>query len=155
MGKMHIRPSTLREAAAFVAQHHRHSAPPKGHRWSIKAVHHDLTVAVAVVGRPLARMLDEEGVAEVLRVCAAPDAPKGVNSMLYAACWRAWREMGGTKMLTYTLQEESGASLRALKQQGWRRAAAVRPHSKGWDRGDRPQVADPIYQAPKVRWEVE
>lgn len=38
-------------------------------------------------------------------------------SMLYGAAWRATKAMGYRKLITYTLPEEGGASLRAA---GWR-----------------------------------
>lgn len=150
-----IRPITLRASNAFVVEHHRHSRPVVGCRFCISAVSDEQVVAVAIAGRPLARRLDNGTTAEVPRMCAVPGAQKGVNSMLYAACWRAWREMGGRKMLTYTLQSESGDSLRGLKQQGWRQAAELDGNSAGWVRNDGPRENRPIYAQPKYRWEVE
>jgi hypothetical protein len=32
---LEIRPITLRAAAAFIAQHHRHNKPPRGHKFSV------------------------------------------------------------------------------------------------------------------------
>jgi hypothetical protein len=87
-------------------------------------------------------------------MCARDGAPKGVNSMLYAACWRAWREMGGQRMLTYTLQSEPGASLKGLRQQGWRVVAEVAGNERGWVRSDGHRENRPIYARPKWRWEV-
>ena len=34
---LHIVPITLRDAQAYVEQHHRHHGPPRGHLWSIGA----------------------------------------------------------------------------------------------------------------------
>jgi len=150
-----VRPITLKAANAYVALHHRHSRPVAGCRFCISAVDGDVVVAVAIVGRPVARAMDDGATAEVLRMCATAEAPKGVNSMLYAACWRAWREMGGTRMLTYTLQSESGASLRGLKQQGWRPVAELSGRPLGWVRSDGARQNHAIYAEPKIRWEVK
>lgn len=151
---MIVRPTTLRAANDFVKSHHRHNKPVRGCRFCISAVEGVEIVAVAIVGRPLARPLDDGATAEVLRMCAIDGAPKGVNSMLYAACWRAWREMGGRKMLTYTLQSESGSSLKGLKEQGWRRVAEADGRERGWVRSDGHRDNQPIYAEPKFRWEV-
>lgn len=120
----------------------------------MSAVESGDVVAVAIVGRPLARHFDDGVTGEVLRMCAREDAPKGANSMLYAACWRAWREMGGQRMLTYTLQSESGASLKGLKQMGWRMVYEAPGNSRGWVRNDGKRENRPIYAEPKYRWEV-
>lgn len=100
-----------------------------------------------MVGRPVARALDERGTAEVTRCCVLDDAPKGACSKLYAACFRAWAAMGGTCMVTYTLDRESGASLRGA---GWVPEASVRPGS--WDRKGRRRRRQPVYGEPKTRW---
>jgi hypothetical protein len=54
---------------------------------------------------------------EVTRCCVKMEAPKGTPSALYGACWRAARALGWRRLVTYTLQSESGASLRGA---GWR-----------------------------------
>lgn len=150
--KLTLIPLTLKDANSFVAAYHRHSKPTIGHKFSIGAAVNGL-VGVAIVGRPIARLLDDGWTAEVLRTCCSPDAPKNTNSFLYGACWRAWRAMGGRKIITYTLQGESGASLRGS---GWRAIAQVTPHS-GWNREKlgRLREFDPISQQAKIRWEVQ
>lgn len=93
--------------------------------------------------------------AEVLRVCTSPEAPKNAVSCLYGACWRVWREMGGQRLLTYTLQEETGSS---LKGAGWRRVAEVRATESNWRKSDHLSESrkfDPRSSGrPKYRWEV-
>lgn len=119
---MKVRPITFRAACSFIADHHRHNKPPAGHRFSIALFDVcdlfdvDEVIGVVVVGRPVARHLDDGVTAEVTRLCVVDRAQKGACSMLYRAAWRAWKEMGGQKMVTYTLQSESGASLRGA---GW------------------------------------
>lgn len=144
-------PMTLGQANAYVFAHHRHNRPVVGHRFSIGCVEDGDLVGVAIVGRPVARMLDDGTTAEVVRVCAREDGPKGVCSMLYAACWRAWRAMGGTRLVTYTLASESGASLRGA---GWRTVAEVSVRSKPWHGPDRQREFQDVYAQPKLRWEA-
>ena len=53
---LRIVPITLRDAQAYVEQHHRHHGPPRGHLWSIGATDDSgQLVGVAIVGRPVAR----------------------------------------------------------------------------------------------------
>ena len=144
---MNLTPLTIREASVFVAEHHRHNKPPLGARFCIGAVEDGELVGAAIVGRPVARMLDKRGVAEVLRVCVRDGAPRNANSFLYAACWRAWRAMGGTRLITYTLQSESGESLRGA---GFRVIGEVKPREKPWCGPDRQREFQPIYNELKL-----
>lgn len=107
-------PVTLEEANAFVRQHHRHHDARLGHRFSIGATDGKRLVGVAIVGRPVARRLDQRLVVEVNRCCT--DGTRNACSFLYGAAARAAQNMGFAAILTYTLDEEGGASLRAL---GW------------------------------------
>jgi hypothetical protein len=72
-------------------------------------------VGVAMVGRPVARAFDDGRTLEVNRSCT--DGTKNANSMLYGAAWRAAKALGYTRLITYTQEGESGASLRGA---GWR-----------------------------------
>lgn len=69
----------LREANDFVERWHRHSARTSndGGKFAIGLEHEGELVGVAIVGRPIARMLQVEGAAELLRLCTSPKAPKG------------------------------------------------------------------------------
>lgn len=142
-----IVPLTLASANAFVAEHHRHHRPVVGHRFSIGAAASGKLVGVAIVGRPVARMFDDGFTAEVTRL--ATDGTKNACSALYAACWRAWRAMGGHRLITYTLATESGASLRAA---GWKVLYETRERPKGWDTPSRRRTSGP--QVAKTLWEV-
>ena len=93
---------SIQEANEFVANFHRHSKPTQGGKFAIGASCDGL-FGVAIVGRPIARRLDDGFTAEVLRVCVNPNAPKNTCSFLYGRCWRIWQQMGGMKMITYTL----------------------------------------------------
>ena len=149
--KLELMPMTLREANHFVEQFHRHNGRTSrdGGKFAIGATCQGELVAVAIVGRPLARMLDDSVTAEVLRVCTRSEAPRNSNSFLYAACWRAWRAMGGKKLVTYTLASESGDSLRGA---GWKVIAECSQGS--WSREYRERRWQPVYGQQKFRWEV-
>jgi hypothetical protein len=111
---MNLRPVTFREACAFVAEHHRHHKPPRGHKFSIGVEVEGDLVGVAMVGRPVARAWDDGSTCEVNRTCV--DGTKNANSMLYGAAARAAKAMGYRRILTYTQEGESGSTLRAV---GW------------------------------------
>ncbi len=59
-------------------------------------------------------------------------------------------------MVTYTLQDESGASLRGA---GWTIKANIATRSASWEsRKDKPHIKrewQPIYGQAKFRWEIE
>ena len=108
-------PISLALANAFVAQHHRHHQPVVGHKYSIGCALGSRLIGVAITGRPVSRYLDNGTMLEVTRLCT--DGTPNACSILYAASARAAKAMGYTKIVTYTLDTENGASLRAA---GWR-----------------------------------
>lgn len=114
-------------AGAFVDAHHRHHSRPQGYRFAIGAALADRLCGVAIAGRPVSRHLDDGATLEVTRVCG--DGTPHVCSMLYGACWRAARALGYTRVVTYTQDGESGASVRAA---GWLLVADLAARS-GWD----------------------
>lgn len=154
---MVIVPITLRHANDFVAIYHRHNGRTarNGGKFAISVEDgNNVRVGVAIVGNPLSATYMNGFTAEVLRVCTSPEAPKGACSMLYAACWRAWRAMGGTRLITYTLQTESGASLRGA---GWKILGQTKPVKPGWRKRDHLDAARtyaPVMGQSKLRWEV-
>ena len=107
-------PISLKDANAFVAEHHRHHKPVVGHKFSIGCALDGRLVGVAIVGRPVSRHLDNGLTLEVNRLCTTGE--KNACSMLYAAAARAAKAMGYRKIITYTLDTEPGTSLRAA---GW------------------------------------
>ena len=56
---LEVVPMTLKEANAFVEQNHRHHGPAVGHKFSIGLSDGEKIVGVAIVGRPVARHLDD------------------------------------------------------------------------------------------------
>lgn len=111
MAKLEIVPIFQREAFAYVSKHHRHHKKPVGSIFQIALHDGDKIVGVAIVGRPVSRMLQNGTTAEVTRLCT--DGTKNACSMLYSACWRIAKNMGYKKLITYILESESGTSLRA------------------------------------------
>ena len=144
---MELRPITLRAARRFVAAHHRHHDAPQGGKFALAAWSGEQLVGVAIVGRPVSRMLDNGLTAEVIRV--ATDGTRNACSFLYARAKRAAQAMGYRKVLTYTLEEESGASLRAV---GWERVGVAGGGS--WSVPSRPREDKHPTQR-KIRWECE
>lgn len=145
--RLQLVPITLREANAFVREHHRHHQPRRGlDRFAVGVGLGGDIVGVAIVSRPNARMLCDGWTAEVTRLCT--DGTRNACSMLYRAAWRAWRAMGGMRLVTYTLPEEGGASLRGA---GFRLIGEAGGGS--WDRVARPRV-DLHPTQTKLRWEV-
>ena len=149
---MIVRPISLDAARSFVATHHRHNKPPLRVKFNIGLFVDDVMVGVCMVGRPVSRMLDDGMTAEVVRLCVLDDAPKGACSKLYRQAWRAWKEMGGTRIVTYTLQAESGASLRGA---GWTPEAMLpgRTGAAWTNRAGREDQS--VVREPKVRWALE
>jgi hypothetical protein len=105
-------PCSLDEANAFVAAHHRHHHPTPVAKFCIAANDGSAYVCgVVIVGLPKARMAMDGWTLEVTRL--ASDGTRNVCSLLYGAARRAAFALGYTRLLTYTLAEEEGASLRA------------------------------------------
>ena len=101
---------------------------------------------VAIVGRPVARMLDDGRTAEITRLCVTNGA-RNCCSMLYRAAIRAARALGYQRVITYTLQSESGSSLRGS---GLIRSAETTGGE--WNSPGRPRL--PVDQScAKIRWE--
>lgn len=140
-------PCTISDAREYVRQHHRHHHPPVGGLFAVAVADESGAVrGVAIVGRPVARMLQDGWTAEVTRV--ATDGTANACSMLYGACWRAARALGWRKLVTYTLPEEGGASLRAAN---W--TVIGKAGGGSWNCASRPRVDKHPLQT-KIRWEM-
>lgn len=145
---LELTPVSFADACAFVALHHRHNKPPVGHKFSIGVAAGDRLVGVAMVGRPVARMMDDSLTLEVNRT--ATDGTPHANSMLYAAAWRATKALGYRRLITYTQHAESGASLRAA---GWRVIAERKPRP-GWSAPSRPRKDHGTDNTQRTLWEA-
>lgn len=145
MTPLRLVPVDLADANAFVAQHHRHAAPVRGHRFSVAAAAGDVIVGVAIVGRPVARALDDGLTVELLRT--ATDGTRNACSLLEGAACRAAFALGYRRVVTYTRKSEPGASLRAA---GFRIVGEVK--GREWDTPRRPRVRRGGLED-KWRWE--
>lgn len=143
---MIVVPMTLREARTYVDREHRHHKAPQGGLFAIGLADDSGVVGVVIVGMPVARMLADGWTCEVTRL--ATDGSRNACSMLYRAAWRAARAMGYRRLVTYTLPEEGGSSLRAA---GFTLIGAAGGGS--WSRGSRPRVDTHPTQS-KLRWEL-
>lgn len=108
---MTIVPITYREAAEFVNRFHRHHKAPQGCKFAIGLSDCETMSGVAICGRPVSRRLDDGFTLEITRVCT--DGTKNACSMLYGACCRIAKAMGYRKVITYILESEDGASVKA------------------------------------------
>lgn len=144
-------PMTLGEAKEFVENFHRHNKAPQGGLFAVGVSDGAELIGVAIVGRPVARALDDGTTAEVVRCCVRDKSPKGTCSFLYARCWQAAKALGWKRLMTYTLQSESGASLRGA---GWRIVAELIPNKPSmWQSRPGREWQSVVGQA-KLRWEV-
>lgn len=143
-------PISIREANRLVGMWHRHNRPTQGGLFAIGASDGKQLVGVAIVGRPVARHLQDGATVEVLRVATVDGAPMGACSWLYARCRRVARDLGYARILTYTLASESGASPRGA---GFIPAAEL-PARPGWDRPGRRREPGTVDNTAKIRWEA-
>ncbi|CAL9417102.1 XF1762 family protein [Streptomyces sp. enrichment culture] len=70
--------------------------------------------------------------------------------MLYSAAWRAAKALGYRRLITYTQDGESGASLRGA---GWR-VVASRPPRTGWHTPSRPRTDRGTDRIARYLWEA-
>lgn len=108
---MKIVPITLREANAYVDKYHRHHNASRGCKFAIGCMNGDELCGVAICGRPVGRYLDNGLTLEITRLCT--DGTRNACSKLYSACVKVAKAMGYEKVVTYILQSENGASLKA------------------------------------------
>lgn len=152
---LELAPVTLRQARAFVFDHHRHHPKVTGGlfavallRWIPGSQAGPELVGVAIGGRPVAGGLQDGRTLEVLRCCVLPGMPNGC-SMLYRALVRAGEALGYRRFITYTLETEHARSLKAA---GFTAVAITRGGAWSREARRRPR-AD--HEGRKVRWEVE
>lgn len=154
MSRPVIVPLTLAEARRYVAEHHRHNEPPQGHRFSIGLRRDGVLVGVVIAGHPQARGADDGLTLELLRL--ATEGDRNACSRLYGAACRAAAAMGYRKVITYTLAEEPGSSLRAAGfiEDDRLDARGDWQHTDGPRSAELPRLWGPpkMPTGPKVRW---
>ena len=142
---LRVVPITLGAARAHVERHHSHHGAPVGGLLACAVAHDDRIVCVAILGRPVARKIDDGTTAEVTRL--ASDGTRHAASMCLAAVTRAAIALGYRRLVSYTLLGETGTSYRAA---GWRCTGLVQA-SQGWlSRPGRTIVQS----GGKARWET-
>ena len=147
MSKLKIVPIKQKEAMAFINQNHRHHKAPRGSIFQIAVAKDQKIVGVAMVGRPVARRLDDGWTLEVNRLCT--DGTRNACSMLYSGCWRVAKNLGYLKLITYILQSENGTSLKAS---GWKKIGQAGGPS--WNVPSRPRV-DKCPAQMKIKFEKQ
>lgn len=123
---------TFADACAFVTEHHWHHKKPQGYVVAIGCRIGGELVAVAMLGHPVARHKDDGKTLELIRLCVRDGFPN-VASWLLARAKRLAHAMG-SRLITYTLASEGGASLRAA---GF--ALEVEAGGGQWSRPSRPR----------------
>lgn len=144
-----ITPINLDEANAYVAANHRHHRPVVGCKFCIACSDEEKVCGVAIVGRPVSRHADDGWTLEVNRCCT--DGTRNACSILYGAAWRVTKNLGYRKLITYTLPEEGGVSLRAA---GWK---LIGERGGGnWNTKSRPRIdTAEMLQGQKLLWEAK
>ena len=144
---LELRPCDFATAKSFVGIYHRHNKPPAGHKFSIACYDGDKLVGVCMVGRPIGRYLDDGLTLEINRCCT--DGTKNACTMLYGAAQRAAAALGYKRIVTYTLESENGASLRASN---W--ICDGQAGGTHWT-GQRYEQTEMVLGEMKVRWRKE
>lgn len=146
--KLIIVPCTLERANAVIAALHRHHQPIRtGFKLALAVADESgATRGVCIVGHPVARYLNDGYTLEVRRV--ATDGCPNACSALYGAARRVSKVLGYRRLITYTLPQEGGASLRGA---GWTMVRETTGDT--WERPNRKRV-DRGPTGPKWRWEV-
>ena len=138
-----------------VALWHSHHEAALGERFALRAVVASATVAVVVVGDPVAPELRAVGAWEVTRLAVGPDAPHCTASRLLGAAWRQMRIYDVRRAVSYTRIDEDGTCYRAA---GWVPVARVRgrDHDTGNRRGRYLPGVDmrSTETIDRIRWEI-
>jgi hypothetical protein len=132
---LRVVPVTLDQANTLVAAWHRHHKPVEQSKFCVGVIDDGSVLrGAAIVGRPVARVLDDTFSLEVNR-CVTDGTPNAC-SCLYGAVARAAKALGYVRVYTYTRVDEEGASLRAA---GWvLDDPAIRARS--WNMPGRPRI---------------
>ena len=142
-----IAPCPNDAAKAYVDEFHRHHGSSVQAKFCLAALDESgLVRGVVMVGRPVARLLDDGWTLEVNRL--ASDGCENACSALYGASRRVAKEMGYRKLITYIREDEPGTSLKAS---GWVFEEAIRARS--WNMPGRART-DKTEIVRRGRWSV-
>jgi hypothetical protein len=127
-------PLELKDATEFVRKNHRHNEPVYRDKFRCGCVDENGVLrGVVQVGRPKARALQDGRTVEIVRNCS--DGYKNACSFLYARALRAAKALGYERAITYILESEDGASVKAS---GFIYEADVKG-GRNWDCPSRPR----------------
>ena len=144
-------PITLKDAQKYVQKYHRHNDAPHGHKFSIAlfSESEEEPVGVVIASIPKSRILAKDRYTLEINRCCTNSYYENACSKLYSLAIKAGKSMGYRKFITYTLETESGASLRAV---GFSPDQTV-PASTGWNTPSRPRKQPTKFpEERKIRW---
>lgn len=141
-------PCSVTKAREVVELWHRHHGPSTSGLYAAAVATEDGIVrGVALIGRPVARLLDDGFTLEVTRV--ATDGTPNACSALYGIARRLAAALGYAKLVTYTREDEPGSSPRAA---GLHDDGPIRARS--WNMPGRPRT-DKTEIVQRRRWSLE
>jgi hypothetical protein len=144
--KLETVPIGFKEAGEFINKYHRHHVSPQGHKFSIGISDGDKLVGVIMAGHPVGRYNDDGFTLEITRCCLKSSIYKNGITKLYSAVYQAAKAFGYHRLLTFTLDEEKGVSMRAC---GYELDGITEGGS--WNSPSRKRI-DKAPVGPKKRW---
>ena len=139
---------TLADSQRLVHALHRHHGRVAGHKFSLKATtSNSMRVSeegAAIVGRPVSRHMDDGETLEITRLVTI--GTPNIASKLLASAAKEAKRRGFKRIITYTLDSESGISLRAAGFKEDKKSAGG-----SWSSPSRPRN-DSHPTGPKMRW---
>jgi len=148
VSRLVLMPTNIGEARKFVEKHHSHLHAPVSGLCAVGVGDGAALCCVAILSRPVSRMLQSQGCAEVIRV--ASDGTEHAASKALGAIARAALALGYRRLVSSTLLGEAGTSYRAA---GWWPVAIGEPTTRGWDSHPRATAGSHVQPGQKVRWE--
>lgn len=148
-------PMGTTEALAWIEKHHSHHHAPCGGRFAVGVAEVEDGVerlaCVALIGRPVARLLDASGMTAELTRSASDGTTKNAASMCIGAAARAALTLGYRRIVSYTILGEAGTSYLAA---GWHVTGLTGDPSGSGDGWHSRPGRTVIQPSVKVRWET-
>ena len=148
--RLTVQPVRFADLRAFVRDHHLHCQPPVTWRFGAGIFNGRTSIGVVSVGNPVARAYMHRGWVEVNRLCVRRDTAPQLRwcacSQLYGYAAREAQRRGFNKIITYTLENEEGASFKAA---GW--VCEGPAGGRSWNSNTRRRNTDYAF-VPKLRW---
>jgi len=110
---MEFKPISRKIANEFINNNHRHNKSVCGDKYRIGLFDETKLIGVGIAGNPVSRKQMDGDTIEITRVCVLPDYPNAC-SMIYARMKRIAQLLGYKRIISYTLESESGSSLKAI-----------------------------------------